>query len=109
MGSKEFVFTNGRDGLCASSFPGPGCDGRSMRDSLESRFSGTLFADRFDVDSRSGRGAKEMMKAGFALAFLNQPLQHEQLPSSADHLDWLARPRIAGAVPVCLQSPLRQG
>jgi hypothetical protein len=49
--------------------------------------------------------AKEMMKAGFALASLNQLPQQERLPGSADHLDWLAQPQIAGAVLVCLQSP----
>ena len=47
--------------------------------------------------------AKETLKVGFAPASLNQPPQEEQLPGSADHLDWLVQPRIAGAVPVCLQ------
>jgi hypothetical protein len=45
------------------------------------------------------------MKAGFAPVSLNQPPQEERLQGIADHLDWLAQPRIAGAVPVCLQLP----
>jgi hypothetical protein len=51
------------------------------------------------IEEIASGNAKEMMKAGFAPAFLNQPPQEERLPGIADHPDWLAQLRIVGAVP----------